>query len=533
MIPPAPPAVSAQAPRGLKQTFVGSPTNVCLGLCLILIALPAWSGQPSGVTVTYGLEEIRDKSLRAVSLDSLATEGLTGLSTIDPAFDVARGEDKRIELRYGGRVLASYAAPRADDALGWGMVLERAARQAAHKSQAVAHADNDQVTQAIFDSMLTKLDVFSHYAGPAEAHERYASRSGFGGIGVRFDPTGDGIALTEVMPDSPALHAKLKVGDVITAIDGEPLGDLDQNAISQKLRGPIASPVKLTLQRPDQPATMVTLHRSLIVPPTVASRIEGGVGLVTVSGFNDKTGANVAEAVSKAKASPGFKGIVLDLRGNPGGLLDQGIAVADIFIAQGRILATRGRHPDALQTYDAKGGDVGESVPLVVLVDGRTASAAEIAAAALQDSGRAVLVGTNSFGKGTVQTVLPLPNQGELTLTWSRFYVPSGYALHGLGVLPAICTAGGSPAGDKLLADGRAASPAFFAAWRSVPPEDMAKRYKLRGHCQSEDHSHNELDLAIARHLLADPALYAKAVLVAAPVSTASAQHGLPSLNRN
>jgi len=172
-------------------------------------------------------------------------------------------------------------------------------------------------------------------------------------------------------------------------------------------------------------------------------------------------------------------------------------------------------------------------VPLVVLVDGHTASAAEVAAAALQDSGRAVLVGTNSFGKGIIQFVQQLPNEGEIAFTWSRFYVPSGYALHGLGVLPAICTASGAPAGDKLLADGRAAPSSLFAAWRTVPPEDMARRAKMRGHCQAEDHSHTEQDLAIARHLLSDPALMARALAVAAPVSTASAQHGTPANTRN
>jgi carboxyl-terminal processing protease len=499
----------------------------------LLLAIPAWGGQPSSVTVTYTLEEIHDRALRPVTEEVLAMEGLTGLSTIDPSFEVTRGDGKRIELHYGNQVLASYFAPHADDPLGWGMIIDRAAHQAAKKSPAIAHADNDQLTQAIIDSMLTKLDVFSHYAGPAEARERHASRSGFGGIGVRFDLGDTGITLTEVMPESPALQAKLKVGDLITAIDGEPVVQLDQSAISQKLRGPIASAVKLTLQRPEQPAAVLTLRRSLIVPPTVVSQIEGGIGVIAVSGFNDNTGAGVAEAVRKAKNSANFKGIVLDLRGNPGGLLDQGVAVADIFIAQGRILATRGRHPDALQTYDAKGGDVGENVPLVVLVDGRTASAAEIAAAALQDSGRAVIVGTNSFGKGTVQTVLPLPNQGELTLTWSRFFVPSGYALHGLGVLPAICTAGGAPAGDKMLADGRAAPPALFAAWRSAPPDDANRRSKLRGHCLAEDHARNELDLAIAKRLLNDPALYARALAVAAPVATASTQHNPASLNRD
>jgi carboxyl-terminal processing protease len=501
--------------------------SALFGLTL-LAALPAQASTPLSVTLSFGLEEIHDRSLLPLTVESLALEGLNGLASLDPAFDAVKTPEHRLQLRYGEQPFSSYALPPPEDALGWASLLERAARQAGRKSAAIGHADQDQITQAIFDSLMTKLDVFSHYAGPAEARERRASRSGFGGIGVRFDKTEDGIVLTEVMPDSPALQAKLKVGDLVSAIDGEALAGLDQNVISQKLRGPIASSVKLTLSQGP-----ITLHRALIVTPTVTSHVEKDIGVIAVSGFNDNTGVSVAEAVKKAKATSGLKGIILDLRGNPGGLLDQGLAVADVFIAQGKLLTTRGRHPDAYHVYEAKGGDPGEGLPLVVLVDGRTASAAEVAAAALQDSGRAVLVGTNSFGKGIIQTVWSLPNEGEISFTWSRFFVPSGYALHGLGVLPAICTAGGSPAGDKLLADGRAAPAAMFAAWRATPVDDMARRSKLRSHCLAEDHSHSEIDLAIAKHLLSDPALYAKALAVAGPVTTASFARALPSANRN
>jgi carboxyl-terminal processing protease len=503
--------------------------------CLVLIVTPVWASAPPApaVTLAFGLSEIHDRALLAISCETLAMEGLQGLASIDPAISVAKSADHRIQMSYEGQVLATYAPPAPNDAVGWGMLLERAARQAGRKSPLIGKADPDRLMGALFDSMMTKLDVFSHYAGPAEARERRASRSGFGGIGVRYDLAENAAVLNEVMPDSPAADAKLKIGDRITAIDGTAVAGLDQNAISQKLRGPSGTPVVLGLER-DGHASALTLQRRLIVLPTVSSSVADGIGVIAVSGFNDNTGASVAEAVKRAKAAPNFRGIVLDLRGNYGGLLDQGLAVADVFIAQGPLLTTRGRHPATFSVYEAKGGDPGEKAPLVVLVDGHTASAAEVAAAALQDSGRAVLVGTNSFGKGIIQFVQQLPNEGEISFTWSRFYVPSGYALHGLGVLPAICTAAGSPAGDKALADGRAASPAFFSAWRLVSPEDMARRAKLRGHCQAEDHSADGQDLAIAKHLLGDPALLARALAVAAPVSTASATtHGAPAANRN
>ena len=194
-------------------------------------------------------------------------------------------------------------------------------------------------------------------------------------------------------------------------------------------------------------------------------------------------------------ASP--KGLVLDLRGNPGGLLKQSIEVADLFLTQGQIVRTHGRHPDSEQRYEAGGEDIAHGLPLVVLVDGKSASAAEIIAAALQDHGRAVVIGTSSFGKGTVQTVIRLPNDGEITLTWSRLVTPSGYVLHGLGVMPDIFTSGaaGNVRKEKQGRDLRAACPA-------------ERRRKA-------------LEIEVARRLLSDRALYGRALDLTAATSQA------------
>jgi carboxyl-terminal processing protease len=485
-------------------------------LLLLLLAVPAAADQPSCPTLAFALEAIRDRALYAYKLDAVALEGLQGLSAIDPAFDAGRGADGRVRLRYRSRDLASYAAPAGNDAGGWAALLDQAAREAARVSPAIGKADGDRLTEAIIDGFLSRTDVFSHYAGPHEAPERRAARSGFGGIGVRYEVEPGFITVTEIIADSPAAQAKLKTGDHILAIDSTRLAGLEVNDLTQLLRGPIGSPIKLTLQRGAAAPVTLSLRRSLILPTTVSASIEDGIGVIAVSGFNEETADRVEEAVKKANASPGLKGIVLDLRGNPGGLLDQGVAIADLFIAEGQILAAKGRHPAAAQRQTARPGDIGETVQLVVLVDGRTASAAEILASDLQDSGRAVLIGTNSYGKGAIQTVLDLPNGGEMTLTWSRFYAPSGYALHGLGVLPNICTA----AGGKVDA-------ALAASWRAAAPDDMAQRLKLRRHCPAADHVDDRGDLAIAKKLLNDRKLYARALAAGAPVSTASTQRPL------
>jgi carboxyl-terminal processing protease len=253
--------------------------------------------------------------------------------------------------------------------------------------------------------------------------------------------------------------------------------------------------------------------------------MKDGIAVMAISSFNSATSFSAYNAVKRAKAMPGFRGMILDLRGNPGGLLDQGVAVADLFIAHGRIVSARGRHPASVQTYDAKPGDPGEDVPLVALIDGGTASAAEIVAGALQDSGRAVVVGTNSFGKGTVQTVVRMPNKGEMTLTWSRFHSPSGYALHGLGVLPTICTADDHAQAASLmtlLREGHPAVAANMALWRSTGLDDQQQRKQLRSVCPAAKHTDVALDLEVGRELLADRTLYARAIGILAPEATAS-----------
>ena len=204
-------------------------------------------------------------------------------------------------------------------------------------------------------------------------------------------------------------------------------------------------------------------------------------------------------------------GIILDLRDNPGGLLDQAVSVADLFVDDGRIVSTHGRHPDSHQYFDARSDEVLDTVPMVVLVNGNSASASEIVAAALQDSGRAVVVGSNSFGKGTVQTVLRLPNEGELTLTWARFHAPSGYALHHRGILPDVCTSN-VDSREQALRDLDSGSLLISSTLQqaAISAEDEAALAALRLNCPLREDD-NAFDVEIAQRLLGDPDLFARA----------------------
>jgi len=473
--------------------------------------------------LSFGFDAIKDRYLTDVTMAGVAFEGMRGLSTIDPALSVEQPAPKRILLKYRDQKVGEFPTPGNDDPQAWAGLIMTVARAAAKVSPDLRDAGTEKLYEAVFDATLAKLDIFSRYAGAAEARDHRASRNGFGGIGVRYEPHDDDITLTEVMPDTPAAQAHLEVGDHITHIDGQTVVGQSQDDITRLLRGPIGSPVALTLRRKDKDHQVVTLRRSLIVPPTVTLAMKDGIATIAISSFNQSTTHNVEEDLRAAKAAPNFKGVVLDLRGNPGGLLDQGVGVAALFMDHGRIVSTRGRNPASVQTYDAQPGGIGDDVPLVVLVDGKSASASEIVAAALQDSGRAVVVGTTSYGKGTVQTVLRLPNDGEMTLTWSRFHSPSGYALHGLGVMPAICTADDHAAATALLAklnEGHSSVPAHIAQWRATGIEEQDLRKSLRTNCPAAKHSDVALDMEVGRDLITDRTLYIRALSLTAPVTT-------------
>jgi carboxyl-terminal processing protease len=239
------------------------------------------------------------------------------------------------------------------------------------------------------------------------------------------------------------------------------------------------------------------------------------MAVIRVAGFNKRTAQDLERVVVGLPwngASP-IKGIVLDLRSNPGGLLDQAVAVADAFLRKGTIVSTHGRHPESIQRFSATGRDLANGMPIVVLVNGRSASAAEIVAAALQDRGRAVVVGSNSYGKGTVQNITRLPNDGELILTWSRFHAPSGYALDALGILPNICTSTLAEIAtpdlrDKvLIAIGKATN--LLAMWRTLSDFDEPRRTGLRKECLKRA-ERPEIDFKIAHEILENRRLYTR-----------------------
>jgi carboxyl-terminal processing protease len=271
------------------------------------------------------------------------------------------------------------------------------------------------------------------------------TRGEFGGLGIEVSMENGLIKVVSPIDDTPAAHAGLKPGDLITRLDGQQVLGMTLPQAVEKMRGPVNSDIKLTIRRAGRSPFDVTLTRAEIKIKSVRSHLmDNDIGYIRITSFSEQTDTGLDGAIKGLRQQSGnkLKGIVLDLRNNPGGLLDQAVAVANAFLKEGEIVSTRGRHADDAQRFDARpGADVSGGLPVVVLINGGSASASEIVAGALQDHHRAVLLGTRSFGKGSVQTIIPLPGHGAMRLTTARYYTPSGRSIQAEGIEPDIVVA--------------------------------------------------------------------------------------------
>ena len=293
------------------------------------------------------------------------------------------------------------------------------------------------------NGMLTGLDPHSSYLTEQQWHDMQTETTGhFGGIGLEVTDNEGLLEVVSPIDDTPAAKAGLKAGDLVTAVDGKTVEGLSLNDAVTKMRGDPGTSLRLTVKRPgrDQPLDF-TLVRQVIHMQTVKSQLIGDIGVIRISEFTEQTdpGLRTALQTLRADSKGHLRGLVLDLRNDPGGLLDQAIAVSNDFLDHGGIVSTRGRHPEDSQIWYAKPDNVvAGNLPIVVLVNNGTASAAEIVSGALQDDRRALVLGTQSFGKGSVQTLMPLPGNGAIRLTTARYYTPSGRSIQGLGITPDV-----------------------------------------------------------------------------------------------
>ena len=304
----------------------------------------------------------------------------------------------------------------------------------------VVPVDNKKLIEAALAGMMTALDPHSNYLPPSNYDElRERTEGQYSGVGLTISADGGMVKVISPMDDSPAAKAGVQAGDVISSIEGQNAAGLTVSQVSEKLRGEVGTSIKVTFLRDGEDPLEVVLTREVIKVQSVTGRVEGDFGYLRVSTFNENTGRELNEAIAKIKAEkPGVKGYVLDLRNNGGGLLNAAIDVSDAFLERGEIVSQRGRTPEQIQRYSAKPGDITGGLPLVVLVNYGSASASEIVAGALKDHQRATVVGLTSFGKGSVQTVIPLRQgqDGALSITTARYYTPSGASIQKIGIEP-------------------------------------------------------------------------------------------------
>jgi len=315
------------------------------------------------------------------------------------------------------------------------------------RAQYVEEVDSGALIEAAIDGMLTSLDPHSSYLSPKDAEKmREQTRGEFGGLGIEVTQEDGFVKVVSPIDGTPADEAGIEAGDFITHVNGESLLGLVLDEAVELMRGPVGSEIVVTVVREgEQEPFDVSIIRDTIELTVVRSRTEGDSVVLRLSTFNDQTYPKMAEQLAeKVEAAGGMEninGFVIDLRNNPGGLLTQAIKVSDAFLNEGEIVSTRGREAADGDRFNATIGDLAEGKPIVVLINGGSASASEIVAGALQDHRRAIVIGTKSFGKGSVQTVMPLRSEGAMRLTTARYYTPSGRSIQSLGVSPDIIVA--------------------------------------------------------------------------------------------
>lgn len=463
---------------------------------------------------------ITPRTLEPVKPGQLVVWGLRGLTTLDPKLTPDLSSEPKPMLRLIGpsRVLLTRPAPADNDIQGWAEATGQMIRAGWDASEAVRRAGTGGVIRTFFDEVFNHLDPYSRYAPPDEASAERLRRAGRASLGITVAHQRGSFFVQSVDPGGNAAQGGVHVGDRILSVDGQALQGADLTTVRALLTGSEGSEATLVLRGADGRQRRVSLIRALLPPETVTATMNGDIVLVVITSFSRNTAARFAQELIRYSAMvPRPIGVVIDLRGNRGGVLQQAVAAAAMLQPDGLVASTAGRNPEAAHDFLADGRDLTSGLPVVIMVDGRTASAAEIMAAALVDQRRAVVLGSVTLGKGLVQSIANLPDGGELFVTWSRVLAPLGWPIQGLGLLPQLCTSKGQETAQRqfeLLARGLQPMAASMARHNAVrPPLSPAIALEIRNACPAAEG--REDDLAFARRLIATPVAYMAALQTA------------------
>ncbi|NHO31318.1 S41 family peptidase [Acetobacter fallax] len=473
---------------------------------------------------------LEPRTLQPYSARQFSLWGLGGISSLDPSFRVLEGLSG-LQLMLGQTTLLTRAIPPADDMRGWTDVDTAFLAAAWDHSDTIRAAGSDGLAQSFFDELFNHLDPYSRYVAPAPAdNDREARSGGMGEAGLSFGertrsvPTRSGrgagreqhmIVVTAVNTNGPAWPAGVDVGEELLAVNGHSVAGRSVADVDAMVKGEPGTVVTLKLaSTPGGRAKTVSLQRAQVPPETVFAFTSGPLVVLRVTSFSSETAEEMSQYLDQASQDHRLRGLILDLRGNRGGVLQQAVTAAALLLDRGVAVVTKGRDPQANHIWAVQGGDMTSGLPVAILVDGRTASAAEILAAALADHHRAVVIGSATLGKGLVQTVAQLPDRGELFVTWSRVIAPGGWPLQALGVMPQLCTSRGAADAQRqleALEAGHALDPEPVSQSRLARyPVPVSHILEIRKACPAA--LGGDMDLELARSVLENPTAYRTAL---------------------
>lgn len=448
-------------------------------------------------------EVILKKSLTLTTAEALGTAGVKSLSDIDGGIGVYP-DGARVMLIANGRILKSWTKPAPEDYRNWARVTLAAYAVALPYSKKAAQADDEEILNICINAALALTDKYSHYNSPEKTPQKKLEKPA--SIGIRYRRAGKALEVTDVLPDSPAAASVLASGDRILRIDARDTANMSANEILNMLRGEENSPVTLVIRKDGHTETL-TLKRAAMPAGTASSDFDAAARVLTVKipSFSPQTVSSLSRALNEAKEK-NAAGIIVDLRANMGGLLREAVLCADLFLPEHTpMLETKGRAPQAFQAFEATTKNPLPDIPVVILIDAKTASSAEFFAAILQESKRAALVGTSTYGKAKIQTAETLDNKGEIYLSWAQYYLPSGYTPDSFGLYPNICTADKNKQEFAVNESGIIA----LGKWKTA---DKSEKMHLRDLCPAQNRASETRDIDIAKELIANKALYLNAI---------------------
>ncbi len=406
---------------------------------------------------TPGYQAVRDKYIEAVDLQPLIIDSLKLLSALDNDLHITADEEK-ITIFYKREKYKSLRIKTSSSAEDWAKATAVVIKESRKLSPKIASVNPENIYELLYNSILSRLDKVSHYLPPDYAKQQKISHHGFGDVGISFRRNLNGLEVTDVEVD---YKCPLLIGDIITFIDGQSVTSMSSEDVKEAFAGAPETTVEVNLIYKQEP---VTLKRKFTPPPVpnMLSMLPSEIALIKLPAFTSDTAGKAEKII--AGLPPKTKALIFDLRGNQGGLLSEAVKLADLFIAYGIITEVKGRAPEATKYYHATPKEIWKNKPIAVLIDGKTVSAGEVFAAAMQKNLRAVIVGASSYGKGTVQTAVPLPNHGEIMLTWAEIYATQGKKLAKNGVTPDICISAQNPCPKAVIqTDEELLSAAIFA----------------------------------------------------------------------